>query len=794
MLKKIYSFLNKYLVIPYFGKNNLIEMKPGKRQHKMSSQKGDSKDRELKDMNKELLKINEDLKAEILRHQETTEKLVENQQFLDKVLSNAPIVLWSIDLEGKFTFSQGKGLEVLEVKPNERVGKSAIELYQGTTIGEFMQKVIREETTNEIIHYKEWVFDARVSPLFNAEGEKTGYMGIALNISELIETEKALKKFRMVLDQAPEAVFIMDKDSRFEYINPQFTRLSGYTEEDLLQKKILDTLYKGEMPESRKGIINTLRDGNSWEGELLTIRKDGSNYWAKTLASPFKDEQGNFDGYIVFQQDITDQKEMELALRERELFHKTLIEEAFEGVVIAQDFKFVFVNRAFGRMLGYEIDELKEKDPLNIVAPEYQDSLKHFHKPGQESKMNVKNFQVGFIRKDGSKIFGEVNTSIIEINGRPATYLSIRDITERIAFEEALRESEKKYRDLVQNTNSIILKWDKNSRITFLNEYGLKFFGYTNDEIIGRPVIGTIVPPSEEMTGRNLELVMKDIFENPLKYEQNINENMRKNGERVWVSWNNTAVKDENGEIIHIYSVGTDITERRRNEEELRITKEKLQQLNENLEKQVSETAEQLTEANTQLIRLQKEHLQSQFEVLRQQVNPHFLFNSLNVLTSLIKLEPDLAEKFTEHLSKVYRYVLENKDNDLVKMETELEFLDAYIFLINIRFMGKIDVQVEVDPQKREMLVLPLALQLLIENAIKHNTMSKKAPLKIKIFIDENNVLNVVNNLQERESYMASTGVGLKNIEHRYKLLELPLPEFYKTVNEFIAKIPLKVN
>jgi LytS/YehU family sensor histidine kinase len=162
------------------------------------------------------------------------------------------------------------------------------------------------------------------------------------------------------------------------------------------------------------------------------------------------------------------------------------------------------------------------------------------------------------------------------------------------------------------------------------------------------------------------------------------------------------------------------------------------------------------------------------------------------VLTSLIKLEPDLAEQFTEHLSKVYRYVLENKDNDLVSLQTELDFLDAYIFLLNIRFMDKIVVKVDIGEQKRDCQILPLALQLLIENAIKHNAMSKRNPLRIEIFIDSENVLHVENNLQERESHMASTGVGLRNIAHRYHLLEMPEPEFIKTETKFIARVPLK--
>jgi LytS/YehU family sensor histidine kinase len=239
--------------------------------------------------------------------------------------------------------------------------------------------------------------------------------------------------------------------------------------------------------------------------------------------------------------------------------------------------------------------------------------------------------------------------------------------------------------------------------------------------------------------------------------------------------------------------VGTakDITDRVHAEKELRDAHNRLEEINRILEETISERTRELTEANTQLLKMQKENLQSQFDVLKQQVNPHFLFNSLNVLTSLIRLEPELAEKFTVHLSKVYRYVLENKDNELVKLTTELDFLDAYIFLLNIRFMGKLAVNIDIPDSRKNCLVIPLALQLLIENAIKHNAMSKKSPLIIGIFVDENHFLNVINNLQEREAHMTSTGVGLKNIQNRYLLLNNTAPEFEKTGTHFIARIPL---
>ena len=321
----------------------------------------------------------------------------------------------------------------------------------------------------------------------------------------------------------------------------------------------------------------------------------------------------------------------------------------------------------------------------------------------------------------------------------------------------------------------------------FVNPAFCEMMQYTEKELINKPFIDVVDKEHHtEMLENHKRRMNGESF--PAIYRAQL---YRKDGASIMVELNSRTTDFEGYPASFV--ITRDITDRLQTEEELRKTQKELEYLNQNLETRVHESTIKLTEANTQLIRLQKENLQSQFEVLRQQVNPHFLFNSLNVLTSLIKLEPDLAEQFTEHLSKVYRYVLENKDNDLVEFaSTELDFLDAYMFLLNIRFMDKIkmDVNISLDPQR--YYILPLALQLIIENAIKHNTMSKKMPLHIKIFADEQKMLNVTNNLQERESHMASTGVGLRNIAHRYKLLEMPEPEFYKTETHFVARIPLK--
>ena len=132
-----------------------------------------------------------------------------------------------------------------------------------------------------------------------------------------------------------------------------------------------------------------------------------------------------------------------------------------------------------------------------------------------------------------------------------------------------MRESEKKYRELVQNINSIVLRMDINGRITFFNEFAQKFFGYTEDDILGKNVVGTIVPETDT-SYRDLKAMIKDIGQNPERYTVNENENIRKNGERVWILWTNKGAIDKDGHITEILCIGNDITEKKNLEIRLR--------------------------------------------------------------------------------------------------------------------------------------------------------------------------------------------------------------------------------
>lgn len=172
--------------------------------------------------------------------------------------------------------------------------------------------------------------------------------------------------------------------------------------------------------------------------------------------------------------------------------------------------------------------------------------------------------------------------------------------------------------------------------------------------------------------------------------------------------------------------------------------------------------------------RLKKEHLQSQLLSLKSQLNPHFLFNSLSTLSSLIPENPLSAEKFTEELADTYRYVLKTQDKVLSTLKEELDFIKAYFHLLETRFGTGIRLEIAVHPQFEDYFIPSLTLQLLVENAVKHNAVSDKTPLVISIFTDDTGNLYVKNNLNKKVSTMASSQLGLRNILSKYKLLNQP--------------------
>ena len=180
----------------------------------------------------------------------------------------------------------------------------------------------------------------------------------------------------------------------------------------------------------------------------------------------------------------------------------------------------------------------------------------------------------------------------------------------------------------------------------------------------------------------------------------------------------------------------------------------------------------------------------AKFDALKNQLDPHFLFNSLNVLTSLIEEDPYQAQKFTTSLSKVYRYVLEQKNKDLVSVDEELQFAKTYVKLLKMRFEDSIIFELPEKSNNPEAKIIPLSLQLLLENAVKHNVVTSDKPLRIRVF-ETDGELVVSNNLQEKQVVKKSSGVGLTNIKQRYGILTDRTVEIVKTSADFSVRLPM---
>jgi len=188
---------------------------------------------------------------------------------------------------------------------------------------------------------------------------------------------------------------------------------------------------------------------------------------------------------------------------------------------------------------------------------------------------------------------------------------------------------------------------------------------------------------------------------------------------------------------------------------------------------------------------LKNQQVRTQFEVLQNQMSPHFLFNSLNTLTTIIAEDQNIAIQFTEKLSEVYRYILQNREKELVKLDEELEFVKNYVFLLQIRYPENLKVDFRIDDAFLETSVPPLTLQMLVENAIKHNIISKSKPLKIDIYVENGKSIIVKNSLQTKNTVEKSTKTGLSNIKERYAYFGQRNIDIITTRDNYMVAVPI---
>jgi PAS domain S-box-containing protein len=268
----------------------------------------------------------------------------------------------------------------------------------------------------------------------------------------------------------------------------------------------------------------------------------------------------------------------EQALRQSEEQFRLIMENLADLVAVLDlEGRRLYNSPSYQSILG-DTDQLRGTSSFDEIHVEDRSYVEQAFRETVRTGIGQR-LEYRMVDRQGHARFIESQGSVVRDSqgGVSKVLIVSRDVTKRKQSEAQIQASERKYRELVENANSIILRWTRDGRIVFLNEFGQRFFGYTETEIRGRHVIGTLVPEIES-SGRSLPSLMEMICADPAGFEQNVNENVRRSGEHVWVAWTNKVVLGPDGKMAEILSIGSDITARKQVEEELRATKASLEQ------------------------------------------------------------------------------------------------------------------------------------------------------------------------------------------------------------------------
>ncbi len=380
-------------------------------------------------------------------------------------------------------------------------------------------------------------------------------------LTKCAENEKESNRYRHIIERdLPDLICQYSPDGTILLINDAYCQYFNKRREELIGKSFLPLIPESDREYFLKHIKSLSPKRHIATEEHRVILADGPIRCQRCSYRAFFDEQGRAVEFQSVGYDITDQ----MLADEAKKRYQMLFENSRDMILlIRQDGLILDANRAAVQAYGYTLDELRKMTMSELTFGDFASKV---------IPQMVENESFGIVYesvhrcKDGSTLPVEIGARVVSIQNERIVLKIIRDISERKAAEQALRESEKQYRELVQNANSIIVRMDAQGNIIFLNEFGQKYYGYREEEILGRNVVGTMVPQIES-SGRNLGALIRDIIHHPEQNATIENEAILRDGRRTWVAWRNTPIFDNKGNVKEILGVGIDVTQRKQMEE-----------------------------------------------------------------------------------------------------------------------------------------------------------------------------------------------------------------------------------
>ena len=514
-------------------------------------------------------------------------ELRRSKEYTANLVRSAPVPTNLISLDGKRIDTNLAAERLLRRSRDEIIGTRLREFYPKEDVEkiknalEECKKVGFSTCEVAVIRGDGTTFPAIINFLSvkDEKGNIINVLASATDITELRKREEELEKAKefseSLFRELPFPATLSTLEGVRTNANLAFCKFFKRNKEEFIKTKMEEIYVKEGIPKLKEALEECKRTGFS-RCEARMIRGDGTIVVHEISFSTLKDKSGKIMNIIACGMDITELRKREAELKKAKLFSDLIIDSLTVPIVVTdKNWKWIKVNPAFENLFGYKAEEVigKSRRELPIWTPEEykkaEDTVNQLiEKKGMGKPIEFKTLCKTKDGRDLDMILREV--FLKEEESKEIGFIGyLFDITELRKREEELRESRQLYYELVEGVNNIVLRMDGEGTITFINRFAEELFGYTRHEIIGRDIVGTLVPEIES-TGRDLKEMILDIGINPEKYKINVNENMRKNGERIWVSWTNKPVFDEQGHVVEVMCIGNDITELKKHEEKLK--------------------------------------------------------------------------------------------------------------------------------------------------------------------------------------------------------------------------------
>jgi diguanylate cyclase (GGDEF)-like protein/PAS domain S-box-containing protein len=496
------------------------------------------------------------------------------EERLHTVIASTPIVLFALDREGTFMLAEGKGLDTLGFHPGHVLGRSVFE--QCRDLPQVLENVHRAfagESFTTTLEVNGRVLEAWLSPVRDQNDELSGITGVVTDITERVRSEEALRatqeRLRTVVAGAPIVMFAADRDGVITLAEGKGLEALGLKPDQVIGQSIFD-IYR-DTPQVRENFHRALA------GDTFTSVAEVGGVMFEAWEAPLRDQNGEITGITGVVTDITDRKRAEEALQESETKFRTLAETISAAAFIFQGTRLRYVNSASEKLTGYSREELLAMNFWDVIHPDSRELVKQRGLARQRGEDVPREYETKLLTKSGEERWAEFAVGLIEFEGQPAVMGTGFDITERKRAEDALRQSEERYRLLADNVTDMIWTRDLSLRPTYTSPSVTRLRGHTVEEAMAQTLEEVLTPDSLQVARRTLaeELAKESAEDKDLTRTRTLELEMyRKDGSTIWTEMTVTFLRDEEGRPTGIMGVTRDISERKKAQEALRDSEE----------------------------------------------------------------------------------------------------------------------------------------------------------------------------------------------------------------------------